>query len=186
MYYDVIMAGFGGQGIMLMADLLAIVAMKEDRNVTWMPAYGVEMRGGTANCTVVVSSDEIGSPVTGHPYSTIVMNEPSLIKYEPMVRPDGFILINVSLIDPKKIKREDIDALLIPANDIAHKLGNSQMANMVALGAFIEKTKIVSLDTTIESLPEIFPGRPPKFIMNNSKAMEKGAEFAVNGGERRQ
>ncbi|MDY7032365.1 MAG: 2-oxoacid:acceptor oxidoreductase family protein [Thermodesulfobacteriota bacterium] len=182
MYYDVIMAGFGGQGIMLMADMLALIAMKEGKNVTWMPAYGVEMRGGTANCTVIVSSEEIGSPVTGHPYSAIVMNEPSLMKYEPMVRQGGFLLINTSLIDQKKTERQDIEMLLLPANDIAHELGNTQMANMVALGAFIEKTKIVSLDATIQSLPEIFPNRPPQFIKNNTKAMETGAEFAAKKG----
>ena len=182
MYYDVIMAGFGGQGIMLIADILALIAMNEGKNVTWMPSYGVEMRGGTANCTVVVSSEEIGSPVIGHPYSAIVMNEPSLLKYEPMVRPEGFLLVNVSLTNPQKTIRQDIDKLLLPANDIAHKLGNTQMANMVALGAFIEKTKIVSLNLTIKSLPEIFPERPPKFISNNSRALEKGAEFVVKGG----
>jgi len=182
MYYDVIMAGFGGQGIMLIADVLAMVAMKEEKNVTWMPSYGVEMRGGTANCTVVVSSKEIGSPVTGHPYSAVVMNEPSLRKYEPMVRPKGFLLVNVSLVDPKMSMREDIDKLLLPANDIAQRLGNAQMANMVALGAFVEKTKIVSLDFTIKLLPEMFPNRPPKFITSNSKAIEQGAEFSVRGG----
>ena len=182
MYYDVIMAGFGGQGIMLIADMLALVAMKEDKNVTWMPAYGVEMRGGTANCTVVVSSDEIGSPVTGHPYSAIVMNEPSLLKYEPMVRQGGFLLINVSLIDRKSTTRDDIDKILLPANDIAHELGNTQMSNMVALGAYVEKTKIVSLDLTIQSLPEIFPNKPSDFILKNSKAIERGAEFVSKGG----
>lgn len=182
MYYDVIMAGFGGQGIMLIADILALIAMKEGKNVTWMPSYGVEMRGGTANCTVVVSSEEIGSPVTGHPYSAIVMNEPSLLKYESMVRPEGFLLLNISLIDPQKTVREDIDKLSLPANDIAQRLGNSQMANMVALGAFIEKTRIVSIDLAIKSLPEIFSDRPPKFISNNSSAIEKGVEFVIKGG----
>jgi len=182
MYYDVIMAGFGGQGIMLIADMLALVAMKEGRNVTWMPSYGVEMRGGTANCTVVVSSDEIGSPVTGHPYSAIVMNEPSLLKYEPIVRQEGFLLVNVSLIDPKRTIREDIDKVLLPANDIAQGLGNTQMSNMVALGAFVKKSKIVSLDLTIQSLPEIFPNRPSDFISKNAKAVEKGAEFVAKGG----
>lgn len=182
MYYDVIMAGFGGQGILLMADFLALIAMKEGKNVTWMPSYGVEMRGGTANCTVIVSSEEIGSPVTGHPYSAIVMNEPSLLKYEPMVKENGFLLVNASLIDSKKTIRKDIDKILLPANDIAKDLGNTQMANMVALGAFIEKTNIVSLDLAIESLPEIFPNRPSHFILNNSRAMKKGAEF-VSGGD---
>ncbi|MFH1624033.1 MAG: 2-oxoacid:acceptor oxidoreductase family protein [Pseudomonadota bacterium] len=182
MYHDVIMAGFGGQGIMLMGDILALVAMKEGKNVTWMPSYGVEMRGGTANCTVIVSSEEIGSPVTGHPHSAIVMNEPSLIKYEPMVKPEGFLLVNVSLINPEKTRRKDIGKLLLPANDIAQKLGNSQMANMVALGAFIQETKIVSLELTIKSLPEIFPDRPPKFIYNNSRALENGAKFVIKGG----
>ncbi|MFH2012207.1 MAG: 2-oxoacid:acceptor oxidoreductase family protein [Pseudomonadota bacterium] len=179
MYYDVIIAGFGGQGIMLIADILALLAMKEENNVTWMPSYGVEMRGGTANCTVVISSEEIGSPAIGYPMSAVIMNEPSLIKYEPLIKPKGFLLVNTSLIDPKKTKRVDLDILLLPANSIAKKLGNTQMANMVALGAFIEKTKIVSLGLAIKLLPEIFPERPPKFISNNTKAIEKGAEFAA-------
>ena len=182
MYYDVIMAGFGGQGIMLIADILALIAMNEDKNVTWMPSYGVEMRGGTANCTVVISTDEIGSPVSGHPYSAVVMNEPSLVKYEPLIRQEGFLLVNASLIDPKKATRKDIDAIFLPANDIASELGNVQMANMVALGAFIQKTRVVSLDSTIKALPSIFPDRPEKFISNNTKALETGAEFVIKGG----
>ncbi|MDY6968365.1 MAG: 2-oxoacid:acceptor oxidoreductase family protein [Spirochaetota bacterium] len=182
MYYDVIMAGFGGQGIMLIADILALIAMNEDKNVTWMPSYGVEMRGGTANCTVVISTDEIGSPVSGNPHSVVVMNEPSLVKYEPMIKEGGFLLVNSSLIDPRKAIRKDIDTIFLPANNIATELGNVQMANMVALGAFVQKSGVVLLDSIIKALPSIFPDRPEKFILNNTKALEKGAEFVKKGG----
>src|SRR4030067_1844668 len=98
-YYDVIIAGFGGQGIMMIGNLLAYAAMKEGYHVTYLPVYGVEMRGGTANCTVVISSNQIGSPVVGRPHASIVMNLPSLVKYEPLVLPQGLLLINSSLID---------------------------------------------------------------------------------------
>ena len=115
---EVRLSGFGGQGILLIGDILAYAAMHEGKRITYMPTYGVEMRGGTANCTVMISDDEIGSPMTGHPYAAIVMNGPSMEKFQPRVRPDGFLLVNTSLIEKGMVNRTDIDTLLLPANDV--------------------------------------------------------------------
>ena len=148
-YHNMIIAGFGGQGVLVIGNLLAYAAMKEGKHVTYLPTYGVEMRGGTANCTVVISSQEIGSPVVGRPHAAIVMNLPSLIKYEPRVLPEGLLMINTSLIDLKETSRKDIEILPVPVNEIAIENGNPKLANMVALGAFIEKTKLVRDDLSI-------------------------------------
>jgi len=175
------MAGFGGQGILLIGDILAYAAMKEGKRVTYMPTYGVEMRGGTANCTVMISDDEIGSPTTGHPHAVIVMNGPSLEKFQPRVRPGGFLLVNTSLIEAENVDRDDIDVLLLPTNDVATELGNPKMANMVALGGYIERVKPLSLDCIKEVLPKVFPERLHKIIPLNEKAIETGAEMARRG-----
>jgi 2-oxoglutarate ferredoxin oxidoreductase subunit gamma len=181
MYYDVIMAGFGGQGIMLIGDILAYAAMREEKRVTYMPTYGVEMRGGTANCTIMISDEEIGSPMTGHPHSAIVMNGPSLEKFQPRVRPGGFLLVNTSLIDAKQANRTDIDTLLLPTNDIATELGNAKIANMVALGGFVERTQVVSLESIKNTLPKAIAERYHKTIPLNIKAIETGAQLARRG-----
>jgi 2-oxoglutarate ferredoxin oxidoreductase subunit gamma len=176
-YYDVIISGFGGQGVMVIGNLLAYAAMKEGKHVTYLPVYGVEMRGGTANCTVVISSHEIGSPVIGRPNAAIVMNLPSLIKYEPTILPKGLLLINTSLIDLKETSRRDIELLPVPVNEIAIQNGSPKQANMVALGAFIEKTKLVRMDSLFEFLGKVLDERYHHLISPNIKAIEIGAEF---------
>jgi len=176
-YYKIIIAGFGGQGVMIIGNLLAYAAMKEGRNVTYLPVYGVEMRGGTANCTVVISSQEIGSPVVGNPQLAIVMNLPSLIKYEPRVLPNGLLVFNSSLIDPKNTFRKDIQHLPIPANDIAIEHGNPKLANMVILGAFIQKTKLVEMHSLFNSLEKVLDERYHPLIPSNIKAIQVGAEY---------
>ena len=176
-YYDVIIAGFGGQGVMVIGNLLACAAMKEGKNVTYLPTYGVEMRGGTANCTVVMSSHEIGSPVVGRPHAAIVMNLPSLIKYEPQVLPKGLLAINTSLIDLKEASRRDIELLPIPVNEIAIENGNPKLANMVALGAFNERTKLVQMTSLFESLEKVLDERYHHLIPSNIKAIQVGAEY---------
>lgn len=181
MYKDVIMAGFGGQGILLIGDILAYAAMQEGRRVTYMPTYGVEMRGGTANCTIMISDDEIGSPTTGHPHAVIVMNGPSLEKFQPRVREGGLLVVNTSLIDAAKVTREDIDNVLLDTNDIATELGNPRIANMVALGGYIEKSQAVSFDSIKESLKKVIAERYHKTIPLNIKAIETGAELARKG-----
>jgi 2-oxoglutarate ferredoxin oxidoreductase subunit gamma len=179
-YYDVIISGFGGQGVMVIGNLLAYAAMKEGNHVTYLPIYGVEMRGGTANCTIVISSKEIGSPVVEKPHAVIVMNLPSLKKYESLVLPDGLLFINSSLIDPKETYRKDIEILSIPVNEIAIENGNPKLANMVALGAFNEKTKLVQMTSLFESLEKVLDERHHNFIPANIKAIEIGAEFVKN------
>ena len=176
-YYNIIVAGFGGQGVLVIGNVLANAAMIEGRHITYLPVYGVEMRGGTANCTVVISSHQIGSPVVGKPHAALVMNLPSLIKYEPLVQPNGLLFINSSLIEPKETYRKDIEILSIPVNEIAIENGNPKLANMVALGAFNEKTKLVKMTSLFESLEKVLDQRYHHLIPSNIKAIEVGAKF---------
>ncbi|MGM0419676.1 MAG: 2-oxoacid:acceptor oxidoreductase family protein [Bacillota bacterium] len=170
---SIIMAGFGGQGVMSIGRLLAYAGMKEGKEVSWMPSYGPEMRGGTANCTVMVSDQKIPAPVTTYPDSAIVMNLPSLDKFGPKVKEGGVLLVNSSLID-KKLDRDDIDVIDVPANQIADDLGNTRIANMVMLGAYLAKTGILSLDTVKNSLEDVLPERRHNLIPLNEQALEKG------------
>jgi 2-oxoglutarate ferredoxin oxidoreductase subunit gamma len=176
-YYNIIVAGFGGQGVMVIGNVLAYAAMIEGKQVTYLPVYGVEMRGGTANCTVVISSHQIGSPVVGKPHAALVMNLPSLIKYEPLIQPKGLLFINSSLIEPKETYRKDIEVLSIPVNEIAIDNGNPKLANMVALGAFNEKTRLVQMSSLFESLEKVLDERYHHLIPSNIKAIEVGAKF---------
>jgi len=178
---DVIMAGFGGQGILMIGNLLSLAAMEEGRHVTYFPAYGVEMRGGTANCTVVISDEEIGSPVVGAPKACVIMNGPSLEKYLPMLQGGGVLVINSSLVDPAKANRSDIRLLSIPANDIARQvLGSQQMASMVALGAYVALSGVVSMETLFACLPKVISRKYEKFIPLNVNALKEGESFARN------
>jgi 2-oxoglutarate ferredoxin oxidoreductase subunit gamma len=176
-YYDVIIAGFGGQGVLAIGNLLAYAAMKEGKQVTYLPTYGVEMRGGTANCTVVVSSKEIGSPIVQRPRAVISMNLPSLLKYGPRVLPKGLLMVNSSLIGLKEASRNDVDLLAVPVNDIAIQNKNPKLANMIALGAFVEKTKLVEMPSVFDSLEKVFDERHHALIPSNIKAIEIGAKF---------
>jgi 2-oxoglutarate ferredoxin oxidoreductase subunit gamma len=176
-YHDLVISGFGGQGVLIIGNLLAYAAMREGKSVTFLPIYGVEMRGGTANCTVVISSGEIGSPVVERPQAAILMNLPSLIKYQDRILPKGLILYNSSLIDSKEATREDIERLPIPVNEIAIENGNPRLANMVALGAFIEKTGWIRMTSLFESLEKVIDERYHSLIPANIKAIERGAQF---------
>jgi len=176
---DVIMAGFGGQGILMIGNLLSIAAMEEGKHVTYFPAYGVEMRGGTANCTVVISDEEIGSPVIGHPAACVVMNGPSLDKYLSLIKPGGHLLINRSLVDPAKVVRDDLSVLAVPANDVARDvIGSQQLASMVALGAYVAATGVVAMSALIACLPKVVSKKYEKFIPLNVKALQEGESFA--------
>ena len=177
MFEEVIIAGFGGQGIMLIGRLLAYAGMLEGKNVAWMPSYGPEMRGGTANCTVIISSEEIASPVVPYPKSIIVMNKPSLDKFEPNVKKDGLIILNDSLID-QKVSRNDVSIVRVPANDVANELGNLKVANMVVLGAYIKKSGVVKLDTIFKALEKALAGRNQHLINLNKEALKQGTELA--------
>ena len=176
---QVICAGFGGQGVMSMGQLLTYAGMLEDKNVSWLPSYGPEMRGGTANCGVIVSESPVGSPIITQATSAIVMNLPSLLKFEKDIVPEGMLLINSSLIE-RKASREDVKAYYIPANEIANEIGNAKVANMVMLGAFLELTKVVSVDSIIAALKKVFGSAKEHLIPINKEALEKGAE-AVRG-----
>jgi len=180
MYHDVIISGFGGQGILLIGNLLAYAAMNEGRYVTFLPAYGVEMRGGTANCTVVISSKPIGSPVVGRPTSAIIMNLPSLAKYQDRIKPSGLLILNSSLVDPGEITRKDIDCVTVPFNAIAAQNGSSKLANMVALGVYLEKTSIVRQDSIDVAFSHVLDARHHHMIPANLAAIEKGRESARN------
>lgn len=171
---EIILAGFGGQGVMSIGKLIAYAGMKEGSEVSWMPSYGPEMRGGTANCTVIVSSDKIPSPLSSRPDTIIVMNLPSWEKFLPMVKKGGLVLLNSSLID-KAAVRDDLEIIKVPANDVAGEIGNSQIANMVMLGAYIAQKEIVKMETLKGSLKNVLPERRHELIPVNEKALDYGA-----------
>lgn len=168
------MSGFGGQGIISAGILLAYSGMVDGKHVTFFPAYGAEMRGGTANCSVVVSTDEVASPVVSSPDSIIVMNEPSLLKFEPALKPQGLLLVNKSLVSSQP-KRTDVNSVTIDANKIAEGIGTVKCANMVMLGAFINRTQAVSLESVIKTLPKVFPRAKKEMLEMNVEALKKGS-----------
>ena len=169
-----IFAGFGGQGVLLMGQLLAAAGMKEGKNTSWIPSYGPEMRGGTANCSVMLSDDEIDSPLVTRPTSLIVMNRPSLEKFEDAVVPGGSIFVNSSMIDIK-VKRTDVNAYYVPCTEIATELGNPKVSNMIMLGAYIGKSHCVDIETVLEALLEKLGERKAKLIPLNREALKRGA-----------
>lgn len=177
MYYDVIIAGFGGQGILLAGNILAYAAMKEGKHVTFLPTYGVEMRGGTANCAVVVSTKEIGSPIIGSPLSAIIMNHPSLMKFGNHLKPGGLLLLNSSLVNPKNVLKREVELVPIPLNEIASQLGNAKLANMVALGAYVEKTQIIKEASISDALINVLDERHHTMIPANLEAIKQGWDF---------
>jgi 2-oxoglutarate ferredoxin oxidoreductase subunit gamma len=177
MQSEVIMAGFGGQGILLIGKMLAYAGMHEGKEVSWLPSYGPEMRGGTCNCTVVVSDKPVGSPVIRSPRAVLAMNLPSLEKFESDIRPGGLLLINSSLIN-RGTERDDLTVIEVPANQIATELGNPRGANMVALGAYLGATDAVSLDEVIVVIRETFAAKPA-VIDVNIEALQKGYELGA-------
>lgn len=176
LFEDVIMAGFGGQGLMFIGKLLAYSAMKENRHVTWIPSYGPEMRGGTANCTVIVSDEEIGSPVTTHPHSAIIMNNPSFETFEPRMQAGGLLLFSSSMVNQPST-RHDIKMLAIPATEIALSAGSEKAANMVMLGGYIVLARTVNKESIILGLKELF-GKKLDLLEVNVRALEEGMKFA--------
>ena len=177
MQNDVIMAGFGGQGGLLIGKMLAYAGMHEGKEVSWLPSYGPEMRGGIANCTVVISDEPVGSPVIRSPRAVVAMNLPSLEKFEPEIRPGGLLLINTSLIN-RGCEREDLRVIEIPANDMATELGNPRGANMIALGAYLGATGAVSLGEIEGVIRETFAAKPA-VIEVNIEALHKGYELGA-------
>jgi 2-oxoglutarate ferredoxin oxidoreductase subunit gamma len=177
MQSEVMFAGFGGQGILLIGKLLAHAAMEDGYEVAWIPSYGPEMRGGTAYCTVVISDRPIGSPIIKNPKHLVAMNRPSLEKFASQVRTGGVVLVNSSLI-PVDSGRDDVDELKVAAVDIAKKIGNVRAANIVALAAFVARSKIVKIDTLRTCIKEEFAAKA-KLIPLNMEAVDKGIEAAA-------
>jgi 2-oxoglutarate ferredoxin oxidoreductase subunit gamma len=177
MYFDCIVAGFGGQGVMVLGNILAYAAIHEKKKVTYMPVYGVEMRGGTANCTVVISDRDIGSPVIQRPVCAIVMNLPSLEKFGPRVQKGGLLVVNASLIPEEEVRFRGVKALMVPSRELAVEVGNERLANMVVLGATVRKTGVVRLRSLKRALYPALDPRYHKMIDMNVKAMERGARF---------
>jgi 2-oxoglutarate ferredoxin oxidoreductase subunit gamma len=179
MRYDLFIAGFGGQGVLLAGNLLSYAAIIEGKNVSFFPAYGVEKRGGAAMCTVVIADGDVGSPVIGNPSVTIALNQISLDKFGPKVKPGGICIVNTSLVNLDAFDRSDIEIIRVPMNDIAMGLGDARMVNMVAVGVYAAKTGAVTSSSLEEALKSALPERNHSFIPANMKAIAAGAEFAI-------
>ena len=178
MYQDVMIAGFGGQGVLLVGKLLAHAGMLEGKHVTWFPSYGAEIRGGTANCTVIIADREIGSPLVQSPSAMMIMNEASFKKFEPRIKAFGDLFLNTSLVHGPQT-RDDIVRIEVKANAIAEELGDIRIANMVMLGAFLKKSGVVALDSVLNALKAILPPRRHALLALNEKALKCGGEVCA-------
>jgi 2-oxoglutarate ferredoxin oxidoreductase subunit gamma len=174
---EIIIAGFGGQGVLSMGQIISYSAMKEGKEVSWMPAYGPEMRGGTANCIVIISPKKVSSPIVTMFDAGIILNQPSLDKFDSKIKPDGFLVCEESTIITPSV-RTDIEILMIPATAEAVKMGKKQVANMILLGAFLERRPIVSISNVIQALKEVLPERHHHLIPLNEEALYTGQRFA--------
>ena len=173
MKYEIILSGFGGQGVMSIGKTLVEAGMAEDLEVSWVPSYGPEMRGGTANCSVILSHQPIGSPIVSNPTELIAMNGPSLEKFVDSVLPGGFIFLNGMDIRPEQIP-EGMKVINVPCGEIAGRLGNPKVANMVMLGAYIGATKALQADTLRAMIRQKFTGPKAKLVELNLKALDEG------------
>ncbi len=177
MQNEIIFAGFGGQGILFAGQLMAYAAMDAGKEVTWIPSYGPEMRGGTANCTVIIADEEIGAPTVRNPKASLAFNLPSFDKYEPLIMPDGVLVVNESLVD-RDFRRTDITTIMVPANQIAEELGNRRLTNMVMLGALISEVQILSVNAIEKALKDHMPKRHMHLLPLNCKALRTGIDYA--------
>jgi len=177
LHEEIIIAGFGGQGIMLTGKLLAQTAMKAGKEVTYMPSYGAEVRGGTANCMVVIAEKKIACPVVGKPDSLIVLNKASLNKFGQRLKRGGLLIMNSSLIDTKPELDDSIEIIAVPADELAVELGSQKSANMVALGVYLQKRGHLTPEGAVQALPEVLAKRYHKTLPVNTKALHRGAEF---------
>ena len=175
MLIKTVFAGFGGQGVLSMGLNLAQAALLEGKNVTYLPSYGAEVRGGTANCTVAVSDEEIASPVASSPDFIVAMNQPSMVRFQNQIQSGGVLFINSSLIETE-ISRSDVDIIKVPANSIAEQLGSPRSANMVMMGAFTKKSNIVSISSVIEGLKSALK-KKQKLIAVNTEALMAGYDM---------
>jgi 2-oxoglutarate ferredoxin oxidoreductase subunit gamma len=176
MQTEILIAGFGGQGVMFAGQLLAYSGMDNGMEVTWIPSYGPEMRGGTANCTVIVADEEIGSPTVRNPKAALVFNMPSIDKYEPLVAPGGVLVANTSLIN-RPANRDDLNSVFLPANEIAERIGDLRLANMVMVGALLSRLPILTVEMLEKALEEHLPSRHKRLLSLNAKALRAGAAY---------
>ncbi len=177
MHEEIIFAGFGGQGVLFAGQLLAYTALAEGKHVTWIPSYGPEMRGGTANCTVVVSDEPIGSPISQYPSIAVVFNNPSLEKYEPLVRAGGLLVINESLVVHGS-SRDDLTVVSLPATEIATELGETRVTNMILLGAMLAHRPLVALESVQAVMIDKLGERKSHLHALNRLALERGLALA--------
>ena len=173
---EIIISGFGGQGVMFMGKFIAYMAMKEGYHLTYMPSYGAEVRGGTANCTVIISEGVIASPLSSNPSTLLVMNKPSLDKFSPRVKKDGLLILNSSLID-KEPERSDIVVIKLPANKLAEDAGNIRSANMVMLGAYLALEKLTPVEKACKFLQDVLPKRWHGLLEVNRKSLLSGETY---------
>jgi len=176
MQTEIIIAGFGGQGILFAGQLLSYAAMDYGLEVTWIPSYGPEMRGGTANCTVIISDEEIGAPMVANPRAAMAFNRPSLDKYEPLVRPGGVLVVNSSMVD-RPATRKEIDCVALPASEMAERIGDKRLTNMVMLGALLAHLPVLPLEALERAISEHTPLRHQRFIPLNLQAIREGSTF---------
>ena len=176
MQTEIVISGFGGQGVLFAGQLLTYAAMDSGFEVTWFPSYGPEMRGGTANCTVIIADEEIGSPQVRNPKAVIALNLPSMDKYEPLMEPGGVMVANQSMID-RDFQRDDLETVMIPANAIAEEIGNKRLTNVVALGALLVKLDVLPLEAIEQALRDHLPERHKKLLPLNFEALRQGAAY---------
>ncbi len=173
---EVILAGFGGQGILFTGKLLAYAAMLKGKQLSWLPSYGPEMRGGTANCHVIVADEPIGSPIVTKPNILVAMNKPPLDKFEDSVAKNGYIFVDSSLID-RRVERTDVNAVYIDSTRIANEIGNKNLANMVMLGAILKTTEVFSLSEIEETMKKSLPAKRLPLVETNMKAVKEGYDL---------
>ena len=177
MQKEIIIAGFGGQGVLFGGQVLTYAAMDAGKEVTWIPSYGPEMRGGTANCTVVIADDEIGSPLVKNPPLVIALNLPSFDKYEEVLAPGGTLIVNQSMVD-RGAKRTDIKVILVPCNEIAEEIGDKKLMNMVAVGALLTALPELTIQDIEKALEGHLPARHKHLLPKNYEALKRGYEAA--------
>lgn len=175
---SIIISGFGGQGVLFGGQLLAYAGMDDGRFVTWIPSYGPEMRGGTANCTVIISHDPIGAPIVARPDIALVFNQPSYDKYEPLVKEGGLLVVNSSIVTVDTL-RTDLEVVQIPANVIAEEFGTVKMLNMAMIGAMLAHHLVLPVTVLEQALHDHLPARKQKFLQGNLDVLQAGFKAAV-------
>lgn len=173
---QILIAGFGGQGVLFAGKFLATKGLIEGKNVSWLPSYGPEMRGGTANCSVIISDDPVGSPIVSEPNCLVAMNLPSLRRYENSVVPGGMILVDSTLIN-EKVERDDVSVFYVPATKMAKDEGFSTLANMILCGKIIKESADMDFENTDEALKKVIPPRKANLLDINLNALKVGYEF---------